>query len=92
MVAGCGELASVALLATPLWILGLPIAVIRLCELKSVRLPADLSYAEIRGLSTEIVERLSAVRPVTLGQAARVPGVTPAAVSLLLVHLKRRRA
>ena len=55
-------------------------------------LPADLAYAQIRGLSTEIVERLSLVRPATLGQAARVPGVTPAAVSLLLVHLKRRRA
>jgi tRNA uridine 5-carboxymethylaminomethyl modification enzyme len=53
-------------------------------------LPADLAYGEIRGLSAEVVERLSHVRPATVGQAARVPGVTPAAVSLLLVHLRRR--
>ena len=43
----------------------------------------------MRGLSTEVRQRLQEVRPATLGQAARVPGVTPAAISLLLVHLKR---
>ena len=53
-------------------------------------LPADLDYAEVRGLSNEVRQRLLEHRPVTLGQAARVPGVTPAAVSLLLIHLKRR--
>jgi tRNA uridine 5-carboxymethylaminomethyl modification enzyme len=52
-------------------------------------LPHDLDYAHVRGLSTEVRQALGAVRPETLGQAARVPGVTPAAVSLLLVHLKR---
>jgi len=46
----------------------------------------------VRGLSMEVRQRLQAVRPDTLGQAARVPGVTPAAVSLLLVHLKRHSA
>ncbi len=56
---------------------------------ESMALPATLSYADIRGLSTEVVERLSHVRPATVGQAARVPGVTPAAVALLLVHLRR---
>ena len=49
-----------------------------------------LDYAQVRGLSTEVRQRLHEVRPATLGQAARVPGVTPAAISLLLVHLKRR--
>jgi tRNA uridine 5-carboxymethylaminomethyl modification enzyme len=53
-------------------------------------LPADLDYAQVRGLSTEVREKLVAVRPTTLGQAARIPGVTPAAISLLLVHLKKR--
>ncbi len=53
-------------------------------------LPEDLDYAAVPGLSTEERLRLSETRPATLGQAARVPGVTPAAISLLLVHLKRR--
>jgi tRNA uridine 5-carboxymethylaminomethyl modification enzyme len=53
-------------------------------------LPENLDYAEVRGLSTEARQRLSEVRPATLGQAARVPGITPAAVSLLLIHLKKR--
>ncbi|HEY8555057.1 MAG TPA: FAD-dependent oxidoreductase, partial [Burkholderiales bacterium] len=55
-------------------------------------LPPDLDYQQVHGLSVEVRQKLAAHRPVTLGQAARVPGVTPAAVSLLLVHLKRRRA
>jgi tRNA uridine 5-carboxymethylaminomethyl modification enzyme len=54
------------------------------------RLPAGLDYGAVRGLSTEVREKLSAIRPVTVGQAARIPGVTPAAISLLLVHLKKR--
>jgi tRNA uridine 5-carboxymethylaminomethyl modification enzyme len=53
-------------------------------------LPQNLDYTEVRGLSTEARQRLSEVRPATLGQAARVPGITPAAVSLLLIHLKKR--
>jgi tRNA uridine 5-carboxymethylaminomethyl modification enzyme len=53
-------------------------------------LPENLDYAQVRGLSTEARQRLSEVRPATLGQAARVPGITPAAVSLLLIHLKKR--
>jgi tRNA uridine 5-carboxymethylaminomethyl modification enzyme len=55
-------------------------------------LPGDLNYKEVLGLSNEVRQRLTEARPVTLGQAGRVPGVTPAAVSLLLVHLKRRGA
>ena len=52
-------------------------------------LPADIDYSAVSGLSNEARQALSAVRPQTLGQAARIPGLTPAAVSLLLVHLKR---
>ena len=53
-------------------------------------LPADIDYAQVGGLSNEARQRLGDVRPATLGQAARIPGLTPAAVSLLLVHLKKR--
>ncbi len=54
-------------------------------------LPADLDYAVIHGLSHEIRQKLSRQRPATVGQASRIPGVTPVAVSLLLVHLQKRR-
>jgi len=54
-------------------------------------IPPDLDYAAIPGLSTEIRERLGGVRPRSLGQASRVPGVTPAAVSILSVWCHRRR-
>jgi tRNA uridine 5-carboxymethylaminomethyl modification enzyme len=53
-------------------------------------LPADLDYATLAGLSHEVRQQLMQVRPATIGQAGRVPGVTPAAVSILLVHLKKR--
>ncbi len=59
---------------------------------ESAALPADLDYAEVRGLSTEVRQTLARQRPQTIGQAARISGVTPAAVSLLLVHLKRVHA
>ena len=53
-------------------------------------LPDDLDFAAVGGLSNEVRQKLQQQRPATLGQAARIPGVTPAAVSLLLVYLKRR--
>jgi len=53
--------------------------------------PADFDFATVRGLSAEVLEKLQRRRPVTLGEAARIPGVTPAAISLLLVHLKKQR-
>jgi len=59
---------------------------------EETRLPCDLDYGSVGGLSSEARERLAERRPQTLGQAARVPGVTPAAISLLLVHLKKRDA
>src|SRR6202453_158774 len=55
-----------------------------------LRLPENIDYAEVSGLSNEARQRLREVRPETLGQAARIPGLTPAAVSLLLVHMKKR--
>ncbi|ADJ29857.1 tRNA uridine-5-carboxymethylaminomethyl(34) synthesis enzyme MnmG [Nitrosococcus watsonii] len=58
---------------------------------ESLRLPLDFNYYQVRGLSVEVQEKLARVQPVTLGQAARIPGVTPAAISLLLVYLKRAR-
>jgi tRNA uridine 5-carboxymethylaminomethyl modification enzyme len=61
-------------------------------EHESAPLPPDLDYAKVTGLSNEVRQRLAEVRPLTLGQAARVPGVTPAAVSLLVIHMKRWRA
>jgi len=57
---------------------------------ESTRIPVDLDYAAVTGLSIEVRQKLVAVRPETIGQAARISGVTPAAISLLLVHLKRR--
>ena len=59
---------------------------------EEVRLPEDFDYANVRGLSAEVREKFLRHRPATLGQAARIPGVTPAAVSLLLIHLKRKSA
>ena len=56
------------------------------------RLPDDLDYGTVRGLSNEVRQRLAERRPATLGQAARIPGITPAAISLLLIHLKRHEA
>ncbi|MDD1956495.1 tRNA uridine-5-carboxymethylaminomethyl(34) synthesis enzyme MnmG [Pseudomonas sp. 8209] len=64
----------------------------RLRASEDTRLPEDIDYAGISGLSKEIQGKLSQARPETLGQASRVPGVTPAAISLLLIHLKKRGA
>jgi len=63
--------------------------VARLERSDSLALPDGLDYAAVRGLSNEVRERLAEVMPRTLGQAARIPGLTPVAVSLLLVHLKK---
>jgi tRNA uridine 5-carboxymethylaminomethyl modification enzyme len=56
---------------------------------EETRLPDWLDYAQVRGLSNEVRQKLQSQRPVTIGQAARTPGITPAAISLLLVHLKK---
>ena len=57
---------------------------------QSTLLPAGLDYSSVQGLSNEVREKLARVRPASIGQAARISGVTPAAVSLLLIHLKKR--
>ncbi len=59
---------------------------------EDLRLPAALDYAAIGGLSNEVREKLAAVRPLTLGQAARIEGVTPGALTALLAHVRRRAA
>ena len=56
---------------------------------ESLALPCDLDYGTVRGLSIEVQQRLNQHRPETVGQASRISGITPAAISLLLVHLKR---
>ena len=63
--------------------------VARQLQSDAVRLPADLDYSQVRGLSKEVQQKLNTHRPETIGQASRIQGVTPAAVSLLLVWLKR---
>jgi tRNA uridine 5-carboxymethylaminomethyl modification enzyme len=57
---------------------------------EQLRLPADINYALVDGLSNEARQRLECTRPVTIGQASRLEGMTPSAVSLLLIHLKKR--
>ena len=61
----------------------------RRAESESLPLPRDIDFREVRGLSTEVQQLLNRHRPQTVGQASRISGVTPAAISLLLVHLKR---
>jgi tRNA uridine 5-carboxymethylaminomethyl modification enzyme len=63
----------------------------RLARFEDVRLPEDLEYGAIRGLSREAVEKLSSARPRSLGQAARISGITPTAVSILMTHLDLTR-
>lgn len=57
---------------------------------EDTHLPGNLDYQQVKGLSSEVLQKLIAARPMTLGLAARIPGVTPAAISLLLIHLKKR--
>ena len=59
---------------------------------EDLRLPEDIDYAEVRGLSVEVRQKLARHRPETIGQAGRISGVTPAAVALLLVYLKKKGA
>jgi tRNA uridine 5-carboxymethylaminomethyl modification enzyme len=66
--------------------------VARARHFEDLPLPEDLDYTQVTALSFEVRQKLSRHRPATLGQASRVSGVTPAAISLLLVHLKKRRA
>jgi tRNA uridine 5-carboxymethylaminomethyl modification enzyme len=60
-------------------------------SLEELALPAELDYDQVTALSFEVRQKLNQHRPQTLGQATRISGVTPAAISLLLVHLKKKR-
>jgi tRNA uridine 5-carboxymethylaminomethyl modification enzyme len=64
----------------------------RVRRYEGLTLPLDLDYAEVSGLSHEVRDKLNLQKPATLGRASRIPGVTPAAISLLLVHMKRRQS
>ncbi len=61
----------------------------RLAAQQGFAIPEEIRFEDVRGLSNEVVQKLNSARPVTIGQAARISGVTPAAVSLLLVYLKK---
>ncbi|NBY06256.1 MAG: tRNA uridine-5-carboxymethylaminomethyl(34) synthesis enzyme MnmG, partial [Betaproteobacteria bacterium] len=63
----------------------------RAAHFENMPLPADLDYAQVSALSMEVRQKLNRHRPETLGQASRISGVTPAAISLLLIHLRRGR-
>ena len=62
----------------------------RLQRHESMPIPGDVNFDEVEGLSNEIRQKLIEMRPANLARAGRIPGVTPAALSLLLVHLKKR--
>ena len=64
----------------------------RFRKMESLMLPEDIDYRALSGLSNEVVEKLSRVRPRSLGQASRISGITPAAISVLQVHIKRLKA
>ena len=61
----------------------------RAAHYESLKLPAELDYMQVAALSIEVRQKLQKHRPETLGQASRISGVTPAAISLLMVHLKK---
>ncbi|MDP3804724.1 MAG: tRNA uridine-5-carboxymethylaminomethyl(34) synthesis enzyme MnmG [Candidatus Omnitrophota bacterium] len=63
----------------------------RLKNVEKIRIPETIDYSNIYGLSSEIKEKLLKIRPVNLGQASRISGVTPAAISILMVHLKKTK-
>ncbi|MDK4574009.1 tRNA uridine-5-carboxymethylaminomethyl(34) synthesis enzyme MnmG [Kingella kingae] len=58
-------------------------------DIETMKLPADIDYAKVKGLSAEVQQKLNAHKPETLGQASRIQGITPASVALLMVHLRR---
>jgi tRNA uridine 5-carboxymethylaminomethyl modification enzyme len=62
----------------------------RVKKLEDKRIPLDTKYEEVSGLSREVIEKLSRVKPFSLGQASRIPGVTPASITALLIHFKKR--
>jgi tRNA uridine 5-carboxymethylaminomethyl modification enzyme len=64
----------------------------RFRKVENVKLPEEIDYFDVAGLSKEAIEKLARVRPQSLGQASRISGITPAALSLLAIYLKKRRS
>ena len=64
----------------------------RFKKIENVHLPEDLNYSDIKGLSAEVCEKLTRIKPRSLGQASRISGITPAAVSLLSIYLRKRKS
>ena len=58
-------------------------------QYEETAMPMDVDYTKVKGLSSEVIEKLSKHRPFNLGQASRIQGITPAAISLLRIHLKK---
>ena len=65
--------------------------VLRAAHYENLRLPSELDYMQVSAMSIESRQRLSKQRPETLGQASRMSGITPATISLLLIHLKKNK-
>ncbi len=63
----------------------------RLKKHEKTLIPADFDYNQVSGLSTEVMQKLMQIKPLSIAQAGRISGVTPSALSLLLVHLKKQR-
>jgi tRNA uridine 5-carboxymethylaminomethyl modification enzyme len=60
----------------------------RLKKMENKKIPSDIEYEKIHGIATEAKQKLSSIRPISIGQASRIPGVTPADISILLVYLE----
>lgn len=63
----------------------------RFQKMEQVKLPVDIDYTSVNGLSREVREKLTRIRPQSLGQASRIAGITPAAIAILSVYIKKRR-
>jgi len=63
----------------------------RFGKIERIRIPGNIDYKKVHGLSSEIVEKLSSAKPINLGQASRISGVTPAAISILMIYLEKSR-
>jgi len=61
----------------------------RFKKMEEIKIPSNISFDDVSGLSKEVMEKLVSIKPESIGQAARVSGITPAAVSMLLIHLKK---
>jgi len=62
----------------------------RLRKMEEISIPPDFDYSHLESLKTEVREKLAHFQPVSLGQASRIPGITPAAISILMVYLKKK--